>query len=193
MGQLADIAVWLQTRIQTRRIAMLYLLLLIALLMSNHPASVQHILQGGLMLASLLIVFRLWDDIADRLYDQTQHTASSQPRVIVTTQHIRAFRILLAGLGLATAFAVYRWYSAADFFILLCLCLCLSILYYGKPFNSISRHYRELLLLLKYPLFIFLLSDDFNLLTIFSAAAVYGALFVHFTTERRQAPSNCTQ
>jgi hypothetical protein len=143
---------YLQTRLLRWQIALLWAVLIATLLVSvgavGSPAA--QLTQSVLLLVAIL-VFRLWDDLADREHDRLRHPE----RVLVKARELTPFIVvLLAGL-LSVAFLLRG--DVRQLLFYLGLVALLAALYHGGLEKVLARSVRSGLVLLKYPLFVYLL------------------------------------
>lgn len=145
---IADTGRYSRTRLIRWRILALWLLLLAASLLSGGklhlPAE-----QAGFLLAAIL-VFRLWDDLADLAYDQLHHP----DRVLHRTNNLWPFIMaVVAGLVLL---ALMLENTVTRLLTFLLFVVSMMFLYHTAAGKKITRPLRTGLVLAKYPLFLFL-------------------------------------
>lgn len=149
---MAELFTYLLTRIVTLRIALLWMLLAVVLLVSDAGYGTLKVeLLQALFLLAAIAVFRLWDDLADIDYDRRRHPQ----RVLSTCRNLWPFiAVVVAGLALL-AYALRG--ELRSLVVYLGLVAMLAALYHGSLGNRLGRPLRASLVLVKYPLFIYLL------------------------------------
>ena len=149
---MAELFRYLQTRMLRWQIALLWAVMIVTVLVSGEaigPPAAQ--LTQSVLLLVAIFVFRLWDDLADREHDRLRHPE----RVLVTCQDLTPFIVvLLAGL-LLLAFLLRG--DLRQLLAYLGLVTLLAVLYHGGLEKVLARSARSTLVLLKYPLFVYLL------------------------------------
>jgi hypothetical protein len=149
---MSELLRYLQTRLLRWQIGLLWAVLIATRLVSvgaiGAPAA--QWTQSVLLLVAIL-VFRLWDDLADREHDRLRHPE----RVLVIAQDLMPFIVvLLAGL-LLVAFLLRD--DVRQLLVYLGVVALLAVLYHGGLEKVLARSARSALVLLKYPLFVYLL------------------------------------
>lgn len=143
---------YLQTRLLRWQIALLWAVLIANLLVSvgtiGSPAA--QLTQSVLLLVAIL-VFRLWDDLADREHDRLRHPE----RVLVKAQDLTQFIVVLVAGLLSAAFLLRG--DVRQLLVYLGLVALLAVLYHSPLEKVLTRSARSGLVLLKYPLFVSLL------------------------------------
>ncbi len=149
---MAELFRYLQTRMLRWQIAFLWAVLIATLLVSGEaigPPAAQ--LTQSVFLLAAIFVFRLWDDLADREHDRLRHSE----RVLVNCQDFTPFIVvLLAGLLLL---ALLLRDDVRQLITYLGLVALLAVLYHSGLGKVLARSVRSGLILLKYPLFVYLL------------------------------------
>lgn len=149
---MAELFRYLQTRMLRWQIAFLWAVLIATLLVSGEaigPPAAQ--LTQSVFLLAAIFVFRLWDDLADREHDRLRHSE----RVLVNCQDFTPFIVvLLAGLLLL---ALLLRDDVRQLITYLGLVALLAVLYHSGLGKVLARSARSGLILLKYPLFVYLL------------------------------------
>lgn len=148
----ADAVKYARTRLIRMRIALLWLLLVAATVISAAavPPPIVLAQQAGFLLVAI-VVFRLWDDLADRAYDRRHHPE----RVLASISKPWPF-VLAELLGLVLLLVMLR-HDLARLAVLLLYVALMSEIYHGKYGRLVIRPLRVGLVLAKYPLFVFLL------------------------------------
>jgi len=185
VGGINDLLVWLNTRVFNPRIALLYTLLVLGLWVCSYPVSIVSFIKNCAILLALLVTFRLWDDLADRQYDKTRSKDLSDQRILLTSHYIRWFNITLVIAMLVLGIIIYQRDNALALSWYLILCLGFSFLYYTAVISPASRFKREILVLMKYPSFILLVSASTNLKAIAVATGLYTMLSLNYFFEHR--------
>lgn len=149
---MSELFSYLQTRLLRWQIALLWAVLIATLLVSvgiiGSPAA--QLTQSVLLLVAIL-VFRLWDDLADREHDRLRHPE----RVLVKAQDLTPFIVVLVAGLLSVAFLLRG--DVRQLLVYLGLVALLAVLYHSPLEKVLARSARSGLVLLKYPLFVSLL------------------------------------
>lgn len=144
-----DLAAYVSSRFAIASIAVLWLVLsACALLLSPALSFTSAIFSTGLM-AVLITQFRLWDDLVDRHVDVVNHPQ----RTLVNTSHIQRFNLLCGGLCVPAIVALS--YSNKTHGLVYGLLLISMAIFYAVA-DKLPRLIRAHLVLLKYPIFIWL-------------------------------------
>jgi hypothetical protein len=140
-------------RMLTLRIGLLYLLLASSgILACAQPARQVH---GVALMALLyLVALRIWDDLADRAHDRVHHPQRILVRHTQRLPFIAVLTLLLALLG----WLLFRDAGPGRVAWLLAGLLVLSLAYLASARWSTARPLRQAVVLLKYPLFVLLVS-----------------------------------
>jgi len=177
-----DLVAWTRTRIMQWRIALLWLLVLVAAIAAGTSGSRAWTL---LIAAALIVQFRLWDDLEDLPHDRV-HAAQ---RVLVRCTRLGAFRLAFASSValVAAAFALLQgWERALAYMLLLA---AMAAIYRTMDGNGPRRALRAQLVLLKYTAFVLLLAHDPATPRALAAAlALYAVLAVHEWHDQRCVP-----
>jgi len=125
-----------------------------AAVLASGPVSALAFALHVLLAGSLLFQFRLWDDLADRAHDRVTHP----DRVLVRSESVAPFRLLLLVSAAGNLFALLLWHGLAiQLVVLLGLnaagCVWYRLLRPWLPGPILGYH----VVLLKYPAFVFLL------------------------------------
>lgn len=152
---LENMLAYAASRLAVARIVLLWLALSACALIVSREISPTSAILGSLLAATLIAQFRLWDDLADRDYDATLHPQ----RVLVTTSHVRRFAYLCGLLTLPVAATLGIGYGVEHLAIYGGLLVAMSVLYAAGS-TALPRLLRAHLVLLKYPVFIWLSAQD---------------------------------
>lgn len=166
----ADAAQYTYMRLLTWRIAALWLVLLIALLAANGGSLPKELPARAALLAVLIALLRLWDDIADRDHDRDAHPQ----RTLVRTEYLSWYAVVLCTGLLTTGFSFID--DARRLTAYVALMASLGVLYHGRVGHMLPRPARSLLILSKYPIMVFLAGADASARAWFSAVSLYTAL-----------------
>jgi len=144
------------TRLVTVRIIALATLLTVASLWASASQTPSDL--GWIAIFSYLLIcqFRLWDDLADREFDRLHHPG----RILVTSSDTRPFFVALIALFLANATWISIWQPLPRLTIYVLLVASLGILYQRKAWIGQWRLLRMQVVLMKYPIFLFLCTKD---------------------------------
>ena len=142
---------YFRTRIFRWPVILLSLALLVTLLLSSATVEPMALWPQALFLLVAIFTFRLWDDLADREYDRLRHP----DRVIVQARDLRPYiAVVAAGLSLL---ALALRDDSRHLLAFLGLTAMLAALYHGGVGRILARPARAGLVLVKYPLFVYLL------------------------------------
>lgn len=145
-----------KTRIPWSIFASLALFLCIASATSRWPTEVAEWCFNWVLALCMVVQFRLWDDLADVENDRVHHPS----RVLCQTQSHQVFWGLVGTLCIVNTvlIATFKSYTAlAAFFVLNVAC----VLWYSMPRKMSSDHVVvHAMVLVKYPVFVFLLGDS---------------------------------
>jgi len=146
----SDAAAYSRTRLLRGRVLLLWLLLIAAMAMAAGPLSIETLALRSGFLALAMGLLRLWDDLADLSRDRREHPE----RVLVNSDNLRPF-ILVLVIGLLLVPLAFpgddrRLISYG------CLLIGLALLYHGPAGRRLPRPQRSYLVLVKYPVLIFL-------------------------------------
>jgi len=144
-----DLAVYLQTRILSWRV--LYLVLLVgaaALASAGRIAAASGVATTLLLTALLIAQLRLWDDLADRQWDNLHRPG----RLLAGTAHLRSFAWLVVASVVVAAGALALRGPARSLLAYLLLVGLLATTYHAPFAASLPRGLRVSLVLTKYPL-----------------------------------------
>ena len=141
-----DLIVYLRSRLAVPRILLLWLALSACALWLSSGVAFFVIFS---VMALLIAQFRLWDDLSDRKHDALRHPQ----RILVNTAHYKGFVWLCAALALPLA-----WMISDKILIYIGLLAAFSLLYAAVQARLLRTH----LILLKYPIFIWLCARDAN-------------------------------
>lgn len=148
----ADLAVYLRTRVLTWRVLLLVLLVSGAILAASEAVRLAGTPALALLTAWLVVQCRLWDDLADRDWDRARHPE----RLLVRTQHGQSFTALLTvSIPLFGAVLLLRGQMRELLAYAILVGLLVS-LYHTPGGAGLSRPWRAILVLSKYPLMVFI-------------------------------------
>ena len=150
-----DMVAYVASRLVVGRIVLLWLALSVCALIVSREISPAIVVFGAMLAAALIAQFRLWDDLADRDYDAILHPQ----RVLVATIHTRRFAYLCGLLALPVAVALGIGYGIGHLAVYGGLLAAMSVLYAAGGI-ALPRLLRAHLVLLKYPVFIWLCAQD---------------------------------
>jgi 4-hydroxybenzoate polyprenyltransferase len=136
----------------------------------------------ALLAAFLIAQFRLWDDLADRTHDSSVHPE----RVLVNTAFPGVFQVAVAAVALPIAGLIVIGASPVIRLIAYALLCMTTVLIYRA---DASRTWRNQLILLKYPVFVFLCVAQISFKVAVLAAAVYLTVSIYdWKTRKRGMP-----
>lgn len=162
-------------------LAALWLLVTGAALVAAHPQDLAAAAIRILLAALLIVQFRLWDDFADREHDRQAHPQ----RIMVRTAHPNVFRIALLLLTLPVAALLVALGEPGHLFGYAGLILGIALIY-RMPWRS--RWLRNQLVLLKYPVFIWLSQTALSRDAALVAVLVYLAITAYDWPIRKGSP-----
>lgn len=145
-----------KTRIRWSIFASLALFLCIASATSRWPTEVAEWCLNWTLATCMVVQFRLWDDLADVENDRVHHPS----RVLCQTQSHQVFWGLVGTLCIVNAvlIALFKSYAAVAAFFVLNVAY---VLWYSLPRKMSSDHIIvHAMVLMKYPVFVFLLSGS---------------------------------
>jgi 4-hydroxybenzoate polyprenyltransferase len=120
--------------------------------------------------AILVTSFRIWDDLADRDYDRVHHPA----RVLVRSPAARWFWVLIVGLAVVSACILAAFGGPQPLPIYTGLIVALAVVYHGPRQLRYDRFAHTQLVLIKYPVFIALLTaQGFSSQVVLAGALAY--------------------
>lgn len=152
-----ELAAYFTSRLLVGRVVCLWLALSASILILSHEKSLAYAAFGILMIAALIVQFRLWDDLVDRDIDAVLHPH----RVIVTTDYVRYFARFCYLLTLPVAVFLGFVSGMLHLIIYGLLLVAISVLY-AVPRVKLSKLLRAHLVLLKYPIIIWLCTFEAN-------------------------------
>lgn len=178
---------WRATRLPWIRFGLLALL--VAWAASVDIAFDPYALATRFVLAFMLIAqFRLWDDLADRARDRIEHPN----RVLARIENVRAFVVACAVLGATNALALHACGGPATVAGLALLSSAVGAWYrFHTGRSAVHAH----VLLLKYPVFVFLLASPFAAASTLALAAVsvYSAICAFELLDASGAKRGCSR
>lgn len=152
-----ELSAYFTSRLLVGRVVCLWLALSASILVLSHEKSLAFAAFGILMIAVLIVQFRLWDDLVDRDIDAVLHPH----RVIVVTDFVRYFARFCYLLTLPVAALLGFVFGMLHLFIYGFLLVAISVLY-AIPRIKLPKLLRAHLVLLKYPIFIWLCTAEAN-------------------------------
>lgn len=141
---------WTVTRLVIWRIILLWLALSAGVQFVAHEYFSASAITATLLAAILIIQFRLWDDLADRTVDAALHPQ----RVLVNTPYLRHFQLMCCALALPIAIGLF--FSGMDHLLVYAALLAAMSMLYAAGATALPRLVHAHLVLLKYPVFIWL-------------------------------------
>lgn len=150
---LEDMLAYAASRLAVGRIVLLWLILSAYASGVSREISTASAIWSALLAAILIAQFRLWDDLADRKYD----AALYPHRVLVVTRHARRFAYLCGFLALPAAVVMGMGFGLDRLIAYGVLLAAISVLY---AVAELRRLLRAHLVLLKYPVFIWLCAQN---------------------------------
>lgn len=151
-----DLRSYLTTRVLTVPMLMLMLLLLLAAWLTSRPDQPSTAGIQTLVIANLLVMFRLWDDLSDLATDRV----TNPDRILCQTSHQTSFRRTCGILGI-TSFSILMS-SDPKSGISFVLLTGFYAIYYKLPWRLSWPRLSYHLLIFKYPCFIALISVSQN-------------------------------
>lgn len=152
----SELARYAASRLGTARIvALTVLVIAVSLAISTHRSPTD--IGTSALLAGLLIAqFRLWDDLADIDFDRIHHPR----RILVTSRNVRTYFILVAFLAVLNAAIIAALRSPAQLIAYMLLLAGTATLYRRRAWSGAWRLLRTQLVLIKYPVFLYLCASD---------------------------------
>lgn len=148
---LTELAAWARTRLLRTRILVLWVVLVGAAALATPGLPPARLGAAAAFLAAAVALLRLWDDLADRHHDRLAHPG----RVLERADRQSVFTMLLAlGLLVGLPAAILPDVGRAAVYAL--LLLGLAGLYHGGAGWGVPRPRRAALVLVKYPVLLFL-------------------------------------
>lgn len=144
---------YIMTRIVTGKLALLMVLLTLASFAGASGVTLQEGAVRFALLSSLVIWFRLWDDLADREADRQMHSE----RILVQAQSLTPYYMLFAALLVTSA--VSAWMVTGDLWRIAGLAVTVvafAAWYALRDRVSKNPVVRSHAVLFKYPLFVWL-------------------------------------
>ena len=139
---------YLYTRFPAMRYIPLAVFLATAGLAASPPAQIWHWVLAATLALTLILQFRLWDDIADRDHDRETHPT----RVLCHTRDMKPFLIAAAALFVLNG-TFLAWHPGHSPKLIAYLVFCTYLLawYRLRPIATNARLLNSQLVLLKYP------------------------------------------
>jgi hypothetical protein len=168
-------AAYIATRLARRYVVALALLIAIAGVGVAGRADLTALLSTSALALLLVILFRLWDDLADVAHDRAQHP----DRVLCNVDDQQPFYWMVAAGLLLAALLLVVWRSVPQLYTYVGLVAAVAALYRLTSYGS-GRVARIHLILFKYPIFVYLSSTSPELdRAIFVGAGVYFVLAIY--------------
>ena len=140
------------SRLATVRIAALTVLVIAMSLVVSPDPSPTDIGTTALLAALLIAQFRLWDDLADVDFDRVHHPH----RVLVASRDVRPYFILVIGLTVLNTVVIAALRSPAQLLAYVLLLAGMAMIYRRRTWSGSWRLVRTQLVLIKYPVFLYL-------------------------------------
>lgn len=150
-----DLAAYVSSRLAIARIALLWLVLSACAVLLSPALSFTSAIFSIALMAILITQFRLWDDLVDRNVDAVNHPQ----RTLVNTPHIQRFTYLCGGLCVPAVTAL-SYFDKIHGLVYGVLLVAMAISYAAT--SAWPRLIRAHLVLLKYPVFIWLCAWNAN-------------------------------
>jgi hypothetical protein len=144
-----DLIAYVNSRLAIARIALLWLVLSVGAALLSSALAFTSAIFSIVLMAILIVQFRLWDDLVDCHVDAVIHPQ----RTLVNTLHVQQFFYLCGGLCVPAVIAL-SFFNKTHWLIYGVLLLAMAIFYAVSA--ELSGLIRAHLLLLKYPIFIWL-------------------------------------
>ncbi|WP_301102720.1 hypothetical protein [Propionivibrio sp.] len=151
----AELLAYGRERIARWRVAALVLGVAALACTAQAPRGPVDVLVRTTLAALLVATFRLWDDLADSDHDRARHP----DRVLVRSARTRCFWFVLLALAGIALCAVGVFAGPTGLSLYAILILLLVFVYHG-PWPRPARFMRDQLVLLKYPVFIAMLTTE---------------------------------
>ena len=155
MSQFESTLQYFKTRLLTGKLALLVSLLTLASFAGASGVTLQESVIRFALLSGLVVWFRLWDDLADREADRHMHPE----RILVQAQSLTPFYMLWAALLITNGIAV--WEVSGDLWRMAGLTVTVftfTAWYALRDRVSKNPVVRSHVVLLKYPLFVWLVA-----------------------------------
>jgi len=166
----ADLIAYGRERIASWRIALLVAAVAALAFIADAPQDAEGVVRRTVLAVLLVASFRIWDDLADRVYDSVRHPN----RVLMRSAAVRWFWVLLAGLAAVSVCALVVFGGVVSLPVHAGLIVLLAVVYHGPWRLTRDRFVRTQLVLLKYPAFITILTTSgFSSRTALIGAAGY--------------------
>jgi hypothetical protein len=150
-----DLITYVNSRLAIARIALLWLVLSVGAVLLSPALSFTSAIFSIVLMAILIVQFRLWDDLVDRHVDAATHPQ----RILVNTPHVQQLTYLCGGLCVPAALAL-SYFDNTHWLVYGVLLVAMAI-FYATVF-ALPRLVRAHLVLLKYPIFIWLCAWNAN-------------------------------
>lgn len=158
------------TRLVTARIVALAALVTIVSIALSAHRTFWDIGTTALLAGCLISQFRLWDDLEDRNFDRVHHPH----RILAISDEVNQFYLVVIGLGMLVTIGLAIWRSLTQLLVYGLLLLGFTVFYRLPTWHDTKRLLRTQLVLIKYPVFLYLCAQQtiFNKLVL-SALALY--------------------
>lgn len=158
---LNDLLVYINTRLLSWPVMLLWFVLTSTAIYISSYTNLFSIGSKFLLMGLLILQFRLWDDLADHVYDKANHPE----RILIMTPHLDFFKSICIGISLPIILILLVTNASYKFLSYFCLCLAMAAIYqFSTRFSTnMSRLVRAHLILLKYPVFIALVASNYSL------------------------------
>jgi hypothetical protein len=150
-----DLAAYVSSRLAIARIALLWLVLSTCAVLLSPALTFISAIFSIVLMAILIVQFRLWDDLVDRHVDAVIHPQ----RTLVNTPHVQRFIFLCGGLCVPAVITL-SYFDKTHWLIYGVLLLAMAIFYAAS--SALPRLIHTHFLLLKYPAFIWLCAWNAN-------------------------------
>lgn len=172
-SQIADAREYTRSRLLRWRILALWALLVATRLIAAPLPDPESVATPALFLALALVVLRLWDDLADLEYDRSRHPQ----RMLVRSDNLSMFvAVVVLGLLLMGGAQADDSRRLAVYVALL---VWLALLYHSSLGIRVPRTARAVLVLIKYPVLVYLAGADPSRRAGLAALFLYLALLMY--------------
>lgn len=150
------IARYALTRLVTARIAALAALLTVVSVWISTSQSPYDFGKTALLVCLLISQFRLWDDLADYDFDRLHHP----DRILVTSHDTGSYWVLFLSLSLVSAAWIGILQPLPQLVLYVLLVAGFAVIYRRKRWDGQWRLVRTQVVLIKYPVFLYLCSNN---------------------------------
>ena len=160
LGAYTSLDKWFRTRIWIKKIAALWCLLFLCSMLVNSTllSSLTNLAQLAVLTLLLITGFRLWDDLADKKFDQQHYPERIVGNINAATTAL--FYGFTGWLLLLTSLLLSYFSGVSGVIGLTLLIGFIVLVYYCLPALTPWRTLRNTLVLLKYPAMLFLLTTE---------------------------------